>query len=29
MVETYTVASADGSATSTITITINGVNDAP
>ena len=29
IVETYTVASADGSATSTITITINGVNDAP
>ncbi|MGE8690792.1 MAG: VCBS domain-containing protein [Achromobacter sp.] len=29
IVETYTVASADGSATSTISITINGVNDAP
>ena len=29
IVETYTVTSADGSATSTITITINGVNDAP
>ncbi|QEK93958.1 retention module-containing protein [Achromobacter insolitus] len=29
IVETYTVASADGSATSTIAITINGVNDAP
>ncbi|MEB5966784.1 VCBS domain-containing protein, partial [Comamonas testosteroni] len=28
IVETYTVASADGTATSTITITINGVNDA-
>ncbi|MGY6273681.1 choice-of-anchor K domain-containing protein, partial [Achromobacter denitrificans] len=29
IVETYTVASADGSATSTITITINGTNDLP
>ncbi|VCU69261.1 Putative mono-oxygenase ydhR [Pigmentiphaga humi] len=29
IVETYTVASADGSATSTITITILGTNDAP
>ncbi|WP_176090516.1 VCBS domain-containing protein, partial [Achromobacter anxifer] len=29
IVETYTVASADGTATSTITITINGTNDAP
>ena len=29
IVETYTVASADGSATSTITITINGTNDVP
>ncbi|PTN39308.1 hypothetical protein DAI43_38755, partial [Achromobacter xylosoxidans] len=27
IVETYTVASADGTATSTITITINGTND--
>ncbi|WP_313387320.1 VCBS domain-containing protein [Achromobacter aegrifaciens] len=29
IVETYTVASADGTATSTITITINGTNDVP
>ncbi|MGE8444138.1 MAG: VCBS domain-containing protein, partial [Comamonas testosteroni] len=29
IVETYTVASADGTATSTITITINGTNDLP
>ncbi|QKH39929.1 retention module-containing protein [Achromobacter denitrificans] len=29
IVETYTVESADGTATSTITITINGTNDAP
>jgi len=29
VVETYTVQSADGTATSTITITINGTNDAP
>ncbi|MGV2896694.1 VCBS domain-containing protein, partial [Achromobacter sp. AGC78] len=29
VVETYTVASADGTATSTITITINGTNDLP
>ncbi|TZG06377.1 retention module-containing protein, partial [Comamonas thiooxydans] len=29
IVETYTVASADGTGTSTITITINGTNDVP
>ncbi|ANN71814.1 retention module-containing protein [Bordetella bronchialis] len=29
IVETYTVTSADGTATSTVTITINGTNDAP
>src|SRR5690606_7831362 len=29
VVETYTVKSADGTATSTITITVNGTNDVP